>query len=72
MREKSKYHITMNNGAGRVTMEKITRKADEIVNLKVSKNVLAKLKREAGIVGKASPSRIVQAYIKTTLNLNDE
>lgn len=67
------YHIKMTNDPSqKITMEQVTKKSDQKVSLTVSKNVLAQLKRRAGIVGKASPSMIVKAFITTELNLNNE
>lgn len=63
------YHVKMNNGSNKVTLEEITKTSDQKVSLNVSKNVLARMKKVSGLVGTASPSRIVKEYIKATLNL---
>lgn len=65
------YHVKMTNSpTEKVTLEEITKKTNQKVHLSVSKNVLALMKKRAGVVGKASPNAIVKAYITTTLNLD--
>jgi len=64
----AQYQIKMTNSE-KVTMEEVTKKADQKVSLNVSKNVLASMKKKAGIVGQASNNAILKAYITTTLNL---
>ena len=42
------------------------------VTLNVSKSMLARMKKEAGLQGEVSNNRIVYSYIKTMLILNHE
>lgn len=62
----------MNNSKKeKVTLEEMTKKADQRVTLNLSKNVLAMMRKRAGVVGKATPNAILKAFITTTLNLSN-
>jgi hypothetical protein len=63
------YHVKMTNSPKELMkMEKITKSPNQKVSINVSKNFLAQMKRISGVVGKATPSKIVSEYIKATLN----